>query len=313
MESNSIEHLRPDSPPTNSVSALLANIIDYAGLLPPASLDMAAIIANYASYLASDDAWLLERLIIPVSRLEEFEQHATAYLPKSAEMDPWPISALTRGAGEEDLPDDLDRIELFNERHADSQHGLALIDAIELKADSADAIDDAIDVIPVDLYPFFELPIHDDPRGLIAALVGGEAGAKVRTGGVTTDPHPSAANLARFIAACAAADVPFKAMAGLHHPLSRHSPVHRAKESGFLNVFIAATLALNAGLDEARLVMLLEEDDIKAFLFDDDGLTWREHRITTDQIEDTRLAFAVSFGSCSFDEPTAGLRAIGLL
>jgi hypothetical protein len=274
---------------------------------------MPTTVANYASYLASDDAWLLERLIIPVSRLDEFEEHAAAHLPKSAELDPWPISALTRPAGEEDLTDDLDRIAMFNDRHSDPRHGLALIDVIELKAQTADVIDDAIDVIPADLYPFFEFPIDDDPRGLIAALVGGEAGAKVRTGGVTADLYPSPAHLARFIAACAAADVPFKATAGLHHPLRHHSASVNAKEFGFLNVFIAAALALNGDLADAELVALLEEDAISAFRFDDGGLTWREHRITVDAIEDARLAFAVSFGSCSFDEPRVDLRALGLL
>jgi hypothetical protein len=313
MEPTAIEDPRPGHSPMNSVSALLASIIDYAGLLPPASLDMPTAVANYASYLTSDDAWLLERLIIPVSRLDEFEEHAGAHLPKSAEVDPWPISALTRSADQEDLPDDLERIAVFNEKHSDPEHGLALIDVIELKADSVDAADEALDVIPADLYPFFEFPIDDDPRGLIAALVGGEAGAKVRTGGETADLYPSPAHLARFLAACAAADVPFKATAGLHHPLRHHSRAVNVKEFGFLNVFIAAALSLNADLDEAELVTVLEEDSIKAFLFDDAGLTWRDHRITVDQIEDARLAFAISFGSCSFDEPRADLRALELV
>ena len=34
---------------------------------------------------------------------------------------------------------------------------------------------------------------------------------------------------------------------------------------------------------------------------------------TSSEIEDARLAFAISFGSCSFDEPRADLRALGLV
>jgi hypothetical protein len=300
-------------PVADSVSALLANIIDYAGLFPPASLDMPTIVANYASYLASDDAWLLERLIVPAARLDEFEACAADHLPQSDDADPWPISALTVPASDERLAADLARITTFNEAHRRPDQGLALIDVIEFKAVSVDFIDEVLDAIPDDLYPFFELPSADDPRGLIAALVGGEAGAKIRTGGVMADLYPTPAQVARFIAACAASDVPFKATAGLHHPLRQHSDAVGAEEFGFLNVFIAAALALNANLPESDLIPVLEEGSISAFSFNDDGLTWRDHRITVQELEDTRLAQAISFGSCSFDEPRAGLRALGLL
>jgi hypothetical protein len=313
MEPTSMKHPHAGRPIADSVSALLANIIDYAGLFPPASLDMPTAVANYASYLASDDAWLLERLIVPAARLDEFEACAIDHLPRSEDADPWPISALTAPAGDDRLAVDLERIASFNETHCRPDQGPALIDVIELKAGSADAIDKALDQIPDDLYPFFELPGADDPRGRIAALVGGEAGAKIRTGGVTADLYPTPAHIARFIAACAAADVPFKATAGLHHPLRHHSEPVGTREFGFLNVFIAAALALNAELAESDLLNVLEEENIEAFSFDDDGLMWRDHRITVQELEDTRLALAISFGSCSFDEPRADLRALGLL
>jgi len=313
MEPSPADDLRPPAAITESVAALLSNLIDYAGLLPPASLDMAVTVFNYASSVAGEDAWLLERLLIPASRLEEFEAHAAAHLPRAGEEEPWPISVLVRAAGEEDLPHDLDRIAAFNQRHCDPQHGLALIDVIELQADSARAIDDAIDVMPDDLYPFFELPAAGDSRGLIAALVGGEAGAKIRTDRGTADVQLAPADVARFIAACAAADVPFKATGGLHHPLTRAGEGGRTAEIGFLNLIIAAVLALNADLDERDLIRVLEEGDINAFMFDDAGLKWRDHRATVEEIEDTRLAFAASIASSSFDEPCGNLRAIGLL
>jgi len=313
MEPSLDDDLRPPAAITEGLAAVLSNLIDYAGLLPPASLDMPTAVENYASYVAGEDAWLLERLVIAVSRLEEFEAHAAAHLPRAGEEEPWPISALIRAAGEEDLPDDLDRIAAFNQRHCNPQHGLALIDVIELKADSARAIDDAIDVMPDDLYPFFELPAAGDPRGLIAALVGGEAGAKIRLGGGTVGLPLTPADVARFIATCAAADVPFKATGGLHHPLTHDGEGAQTREIGFLNLIIAAALALNADLDERDLIRVLEQDDISAFTFDDAGLKWRDHRATVEEIEDTRLAFAASIACSSFDEPRRNLRAIGLL
>ena len=60
---------------------------------------------------------------------------------------------------------------------------------------------------------------------------------------------PDPADLARFIAACAAAGVPWKATAGLHHPvraeqaLTYEPGAPRAVMHGFLNVFAAAAFA----------------------------------------------------------------------
>ena len=296
-----------------SVRALLTSLIDYAGLFPPADLDMAATVRNYASYLATDDAWMLERLIVPVKRLDEFETHAAGQWPTSDDDEPWPLSALTAPAGDPALADDLARIAAFNQEHADAARGLVVVDAIELKAVTPEAIESALDAMPDELFPFFELPVAIDPRGLIAALAGGDAGAKIRSGGVQPELYPSAADVARFLAVCAAADVPFKATAALHHPFRHHSDAVGVKEFGFVGFFVAATLALYHELPEDELASVLGEESIDAFAFDDDGARWRGRAVSTDQIEDARLSFAVSFGSCSFDEPREDLRALGLL
>ena len=47
---------------------------------------------------------------------------------------------------------------------------------------------------------------------------------------------------------------------------------------------------------------------MEAFDFDDAGLTWRERRLTNDQLAQTRDRFALSFGSCSFEEPVHDLQ-----
>jgi hypothetical protein len=297
----------------SSTRALLEHLIDYAGLFPPAALDMDPVVRNYAGYLASPDAWLLGRLIVPVPRLDEFELLAADHLPRDAQSDPWRISALTAAADDERLPADLDRIAAFNERHAEPDRGRAVIDVIELRGRDTRAIDAALDRIPDEIFPFFELPIEADPRGLIATLVGSDAGAKVRTGGVTADLYPKPAELARFIAACSAANLPFKATAGLHHPLRHHSDAVGTEEFGFLNVFVSAALAWHLQADAAALEAVLTDASVEAFTFDNDGLAWRDRRLTSAEIEDARLSFAVSFGSCSFDEPRQDLVRLALL
>ena len=57
-----------------AVGMLLRDLIDYAGLFPPASLAMAQTAANYDAYLRSEENWILGRFIVPVARLGEFEE-----------------------------------------------------------------------------------------------------------------------------------------------------------------------------------------------------------------------------------------------
>ena len=292
-----------------SLKSLLANIVDYAGLFPPAKLDMASTVRNYARYLQSNESWMMGRLIVPVARLGEFERDAAALLPKSNDVEPWLISALTAAPDGDGFARDLMMIEEFNIRY----EGRAVIDVIEIKAQTADEISNALDQIADDLFPFFELPIERDPRGLIAALADGDAGAKVRTGGTSADAYPDAGDLARFIAACAAADVPFKATAGLHHPLRHFSSAVNAKEFGFVNVFVAGALAYTGEVEESSIRELLEENSIDTFTFADDHVLWRKSQLMIDDIEAARDSFAVSFGSCSFDEPIEDLRSLKLL
>jgi hypothetical protein len=81
---------------------------------------------------------------------------------------------------------------------------------------------------------------------------------------------------------------------------------------GFLNVFLAAALVLN-GASVAVLNHTLENQDARAFDFSDDGVRFSDWFLTTGQLETARRTFAVSFGSCSFEEPLADLRELGLL
>jgi hypothetical protein len=48
--------------------ALMHGIVDYAGLFPPASLDMPKTVANYARYRSGEDRWALGRLVVPLKR-----------------------------------------------------------------------------------------------------------------------------------------------------------------------------------------------------------------------------------------------------
>lgn len=298
-----------------SIRVLLSEVVDYAGLFPPAGLAMRPAVENYAAYLRGEQAWILGRFIVPVARLQEFEEATGDLLPKGNPVYPWRLSVL---AGE-NLVADLNTIVAFNQRHAKDEHaGAAVIDTIEVKVETREQIERATWLLPRTLTSYFEVSLGPDLPDLISFIADKGVRAKVRTGGVTEQAFPSPAQLASFISACAAQAVAFKATAGLHHPLRASYRLTSAPDStsvamhGFLNVFLAAAFA-RFGVPEEAVRVLLEENAPEAFSFDDEGVRWREHHLTLPRLEVARRQVAIAFGSCSFEEPVEELRRMGLL
>jgi len=294
----------------NALHVLLAESIDYAGLFPPAGLDLASAAANYAEYRRGPAAWALGRLVVPAARLAELED---AVAPLGV-TEPWRLSVLA-GA---DLAADLERLGEFNCRHAAAGPVPVTGDAIELKAGSVEAIDRALDLMPSWLQAYVEVPIAGDPAPLVQAIGRRGARAKVRTGGVTADAFPRTADLLRFLSACTVPGVPFKATAGLHHPLRAEYRLTYAQDSprgvmfGFLNLFLAAAF-LRAGMSETDAARLLEERSPEALEIGPDGIGWRGHRLGLEALREARRSGIVAFGSCSFTEPLGDLRDLRLL
>jgi hypothetical protein len=54
-----------------SLRALLENLIDYAGLFPPAALTMQDAVRNYARYRDGEHAWALGKFVVPQARASE--------------------------------------------------------------------------------------------------------------------------------------------------------------------------------------------------------------------------------------------------
>ncbi|HTS50147.1 MAG TPA: hypothetical protein VMH05_19510 [Bryobacteraceae bacterium] len=142
--------------------------------------------------------------------------------------------------------------------------------------------------------------------------------AKIRTGGLTPDAIPRSEEIAEFLHSAAARRVPFKATAGLHHPIRSQRALTYATDSpravmhGFVNVFVAALFA-TLSAEQRILVDILNETDPSAFRFLDGEMFCRGLGIGTAQIAEARHDFAHSFGSCSFEEPIADLKELGWL
>jgi len=287
-------------------------VVDYAGLFPPASLEMTAAVTEYADHRNGPDAWALGRFVLPAARLDEFEKSAESEMPREG-WKSWALSALLGT----DLEQDIDRIEAFNERHRDVRHGAVHVDTVELKTHTPRDVSRASELLDRRFDTYMEIPIADDPAELVDAIADTTAKAKMRTGGVTADAIPASAHVVRFIERCVVHDVGFKATAGLHHPwraeypLTYASDAPRATMFGFLNVLLA-TAAVHAGRASESAAALLDERDPTAVRFVDGGIVWRDVTIPADAIVRARESMA-SFGSCSFEEPMTGLRQAHLL
>ncbi len=284
----------------------MAGLIDYAGLFPPAAIGMDAAVREYQDHLQSPERWMLGRFIVPAQRLAEFEAAARPVLEGADE--PWKLSLLPGPV----IADAVRAAEGFNRAHRGAD-----IDVLEFKSPGLEQLDATLAAIS-GFTSYVELPLDGTLDKQVAVLARRRARAKVRTGGVTADAFPAATAVARFIQSCVDQGVPFKATAGLHHPLRGAYRLTYEPGSpsgtmfGFINVFLAAAFA-RVGMTEANLVQLLEESSPAAFTWRTDGVSWRGHTLSIGDLEQMRERVGVGFGSCSFREPSDDLHQIGWL
>jgi hypothetical protein len=255
---------------TGSMHTLLASLIDYAGLFPPAALPMETALRSYDAYRSSEHAWALGRFVVPAARLAEVPSE-------------FPVSVLVNDP--EAMPE---------------------ADTIEMKAGSPAEIERITRAVGGRT-----VYVEVTDLSLLDAIAQHGLRAKIRTGGVTTDAFPHAEVVAGFITACMSRGLPFKATAGLHHPVRCVKPLTYEQDAprgtmhGFVNVFMASALLENA-------TETLLDDDPRSFAFDEHGASWRDRRVTTAELA-TMREHAISFGSCSFEEPIADLKELGWL
>jgi len=288
------------------VRALLAGAIDYAGLFPPATLDLTRALKEYLSIAASVECWALGRFVIPVGALP-------ALLPHLRET-----SGLTRNTGVRlavllgsSPADEVTAIDGFL-RESDE---LAVVEAVEVKAASAEAARAVLDEIPQRWIRYVEVASGPELVETLDLLQGRGGFAKLRTGGVTPDAFPGPEAVLDFLEGCARRRLPFKATAGLHHPVRGDYRLTYAPAAptttmyGFLNLFLAAVMLWTGTARSAARGVLLETDPT-AFRFDGTGITVHGHVISADALQAARTEFVHGFGSCSFREPWDELLAL---
>lgn len=281
-----------------STTALLAGVVDYAGLFPPAGLPMPAAVAEYQAALAGDHAWMLGRFVVPAARLPEL---ATALAALPAPRPDWRLSAIVRDGSDADCAAVADFNNAFSRHHA-------RVDTVESKPAALDGIDWLAAQFGAGIDIYVEVALGPDADRWLARIAARGLRAKVRTGGVTADAFPAPEALAAFLAATVRHKVVFKATAGLHHAvrgsyrLTYDAGAARAPMYGYLNVLLAAA-AVQAGRPVAAAEAMLQQADAAALSFADDTVRWGAEAFPLSMLRDTRARHLVSFGSCSFREP----------
>ena len=295
-----------------SVKALLSSVVDYAGLFPPAKLDMEEAMSNYARYQTTPYSWMLGHFVVPASRLNELEE----LLPRFP-LKQWSIAAISSA----DVELEVDRVHSL---HNNNQIAIAALEFPPLPPAEIEKIGPRL---PPEVDSFFEIPLKGDIDAYLATVQHTGASAKVRTGGITADAFPSTTQLCQFMVACAKAQVPFKATAGLHHALPANYRLTYEPDSpstsmhGFLNVAILAALVYWQKVTPEEALEVLKESSIEGFQFNADGIAWRvkpsyplgNRYLNLAEIEEVRKRFFRSFGSCSFQEPIDDLKELQLL
>lgn len=293
---------------------LLDGIVDYAGLFPPAALEMRDAVRHYARYRGGESGWMLGRFVCGVARLDEFERCAEPLLPRDPGALPWRVAAVCT----ENVVADVEAIARFNAANRwSTDECSAVIDAVEVKLSSADEVARIDRAFGDDVIVYCEVPATGDLRPIIETIALAGRRAKLRTGGVVADAFPDADRVLDFVYACVEARVPFKCTAGLHHALCGTYPLTYAADSaqapmyGFLNVFLAAALAAQgAARDLARA--MLHESEAASIVWHEEHLEWRGQRLDRVHLARVREEVAIAFGSCSFTEPVGEARALGV-
>jgi hypothetical protein len=280
----------------SAIECLLADLFDYAGLFPPACLDMHSAVRNYLEYSCGSHAQALGRFVVDLNRFPYLWDAAGDYLRT--------IRLSLLAAANSD----------WSEVQRILDQGYC-VDSIEIKAAAPAEILCLAKAIPAGPEVYFEVPWSHARMEMLDAIAAAGGRVKVRMGGTQPDAFPSTKAVAELLKDLAERRLAFKATAGLHHPVRARHPVTGAPESptatmhGFVNFACAAALA-HFGSEAAELHSVLEEEDPDAWRIELDSITWRSRQWSADQLRTLRKEFLISVGSCSFTDPMRDLEAL---
>ncbi|HZN89883.1 MAG TPA: hypothetical protein VFB44_12975 [Thermoleophilaceae bacterium] len=300
---------------TTLEQALFGRLVDHAALFPPASMSIPDAAAEDRQARESPQAWMLARFVCPASKLADLR----------AEM-PWEgapgLSVVLDGAGAAPADGWADALAGDVELVARAAAEGAPVESVELRLPGSRPepavlvrARAALEALAVE--SFFELAPDERWHDALPADIGAVAAlggrVKLRCGGASAEAFPPVELVALVIASCHGAGVPFKATAGLHHPIRHVDEASGFPMHGFLNLLAASTLAHAQGARPGELERVLAEEDEAAFRVAEGTLEVAGRRASAAEIAATRRSLFTSYGSCSWREPVEDLQALGML
>lgn len=288
------------------LEALLDGLFDYAGMFPPASLSFEDTLKNSAGFLASlrrpyllggdivlDQTklslltpaaisqagfqrsplrvCLLGQPLTDSNRIFSALPGAGCRIVSYEVKLPWPFAGFPQSAADAiaKIRRSLERsIQLFVEPELSPADWENKLEAV---------------------FGLFDIINKPDPRAV---------GLKIRGSGPKAITN---AVLSRLLPEVNKRGLPFKATAGLHHPLRN---TKAGNDLGFLNLATAFRLqcALGSELPKNRLLECLESEDAGVFGFNK-ALSWKECSIPATALQAAIQRVPFSIGSCSLNDP----------
>lgn len=316
----------------------MSKIIDYAGLFPPASLELEPAFTNYLNYKNDEYSDMLSKFICPMKLLPRFSEFAVkpenirAIGSNNIEFSLLPTGGNTENEFFNALKYDIDNIRLFIDK---DKFGTS-VNTFEIKipqdvlsvrntqavkefiTKASDILSNAVKSTAV----IFCEPVFKDENDKIlfyAAEAIAESneencsnGFKLRTGGVEASAFPVPEKISQTIKTCFDFKIPFKATAGLHHPVRHFNDSVNCKMHGFLNVFTAGILLYKYGFETDTVNAIIKDENPLSFIFGESGMKWNEFEASVEEINYGRKLM-VSFGSCSFEEPVEDIKSLNLI
>jgi len=271
-------------------TALLAALVDDAGLFPPEQLAMVPALRRHAGDVAVGHPVLSHRFLCPTSRVAE----ALAALGDDERLD----LALVADTGVDGVGAAAALVA------ADARVSIVAVECrlglLQFPVD----LPRLHGVVPPGAAVWVESGWGDDLPAALAGLArDGTVGAKLRCGGVTQELFPSSRALAGAVQLCARLGLPWKATAGLHRAVRYTDRATGLRHHGYLNLLLAAASAAD-GAGTEDLVAVLDSADGVALVAQAIGLG-------RTQVARARAAM-VSYGSCSTSEPADEAVRLGL-
>ncbi len=300
------------------LSKCMGEIIDYAGLFPPAALTSGDAVREF--FAQSQDAelnWLFRRFVLPFAPVPRCQEiiaglgQATVEAGQSSLPASWggrvPVSVLLASLD----ASKLDGSEAFSAALQVATSSFQLGLQLMVKASGSAQMIFAVESVE------WALPLDDErwnhklaaaARGALSAIRNAVPNLKIYIEAAWQNWNPAVlSRMKDLLSDLVTADIGFKCTAGLHSALYETSSRFGFDMYGFVNL-ICATAGLSAGLKEQEIVPLLvmrQADQLIA------GLEEKLGNASGGALSRARH-FMHSFGSCSVSEPRDSLKRIGI-